>query len=170
LAVSPPNAWQVEQAMSAWNSARERLAAETGEDDISALLRDETQDVNDILARALRAADEAKRNAQAAKDRMADIKARADRFARQEEALRSLAFSIMDVLGERKFALPDLTASIRPGQPSALIVDPDAVPDEYVKVTRAPDKAAILADLKQGVVIAGAELSNSMPSLQIRSK
>jgi ribosomal 50S subunit-associated protein YjgA (DUF615 family) len=165
------NAWQAQQALSAWHGARERLIAEGNDpSDLSDLLGPEEGDVQDILARTLRAAVEAKHMAEAADDRAKQIQVRRDRFKRQAETLRGLGFAIMDAIGKPKVTLPDLTATIRAGLTSAVITDETTLPDEYFVTERRLDKAKVAADLKQGVVIEGAELSNGLPSLAIRSK
>lgn len=169
------SSYAIEQAMSAWQSARARLLADDpdlagDEAALSGLLGPESGDVKDILARLLRASQHAKDMAELAHEQAARIAARQKRYAARAEGLRGTAFAIMDAMGERRIELPDMTVTIRAGGVSCAITDADALPDEYVRITRAPDKAAILADLKQGVVIKGAELSNGLPSIQIRSK
>lgn len=163
------------QAMSAWQSARARLLQDDpdlagDEAALTALLGPETGDVRDILARLLRAALHAKDMAELAHEQAARIAARQKRYASRAEQLRGTAFAIMDVICERRIELPDMTATIRAGGASCTITDAAALPDEYVRIKREPDKAAILADLKVGLVIAGAELTNAAPSIQIRSK
>lgn len=171
--MSAPNAWQVGQAVSAWQSARARLLADDPElacDEaaLADLLGPENGDVQDILARVLRASQHAGDMADKAKDRARQITDRAKRYEARAQSLRGLGFSIMEVIGKTKVELPDLTATIRRGVPSAHITDEDAIPDEFAQITRKIDKAAILAALKAGQIIPGAELSNSMPSLAIK--
>jgi hypothetical protein len=161
--------------MAAWASARARLLSEDSalEHDQAALdelLGDAEGDVEEVLARLLRAARDAKAMAEASAGLIEDMRARKERYQRRNEAFRSTAFAILTALERNKVELPDLTASIRAGQPSVQIVDHEVIPDEYVRVTRAPDKAAIMADLRVGVVIPGVELSNSLPTLSVRTK
>jgi hypothetical protein len=66
--------------------------------------------------------------------------------------------------------LPDITASIRAGQPSVQITDPDAVPDLYVHMERKIDRQTIASVLKSGGEVPGAVLSNSLPTLALRVK
>ena len=75
-------------------------------------------------------------------------------------------------MGERKIELPHGTASLSTGRQTALITDEAAIPDRFVKIVteRKIDKAELLAALKDGEVIEGATLTNSMPSLTLRSK
>lgn len=170
-----PSGYRVEQALSAWHSARSRLLTEDAdlahdEAALSELLGSEEGDVRDVLARLLRAACMATLMANSAGEMANEIKARQDRYKRRADSMRGTAFAIMDALGERRLELPDLTASIRAGTPSVIITDEAALPAEYIRITKAPDKAAILADLKQGVVVEGAQLSNGIPSLAVRTK
>ena len=168
-----PNGYRIEQVLSAWHSARTRLLTEDpdlahDEDALSGLLGVEEGDILNILTRLLRASVAATTLADAAGEMVANIKARQDRFKRRADLLRATAFGIMDVIDEKRITLPDLTASIRNGVQSAVIVDEGTLANEYIRIRREPDKAAILADLKRGVVVAGAQLSNGAPSLMIK--
>jgi len=171
----PPSGYRVEQAMAAWASARARLLAEDSalEHDQAALdelLGVEEGDIEDVLARLLRAARDAKAMAEASAGLIEDMRTRKDRFARRNEAFRATAFAILDALGRNRFDLPDITASIRAGQPSVQIVDEDAVPDLYVHMERKIDKQTIASVLRSGGVVAGAELTNGTPTLSVRTR
>ena len=123
-----------------------------------------------ILARLLRGARHAKSMADAAAEQIEDMQARKSRYQRRQETMRGTAFAIMDALGRNKVELPDLTASIRAGQPSVVITDETVIPDLYVRIERKIDKATILSALKSNLTVEGCELSNSLPTLSIRSK
>lgn len=170
-----PSGFRVEQAISTWQSARARLLqddAELARDEaaLSELLGEETGDVESILARLLRGAVYAEAQAGLAGEQMENLKARQARFKARGQAMRITAFEVMDAIGRAKVELPDLTASIRKGQQSAMIVDEAAIPDIYVEVvtTRKIDRAVILSTLKSGQEVAGAFLSNGLNSLTIR--
>lgn len=92
------------------------------------------------------------------------------RLERRIEALRSLAFSIMQKAELRKAELPEATLSLRNGTPKVVIVDETAIPEDCTKVIRSPDKTAIKDKLTRGEEVAGAHLSNGEPSLSIRVK
>lgn len=173
--MTAPSAWQIEQAMSALMSGRAALLANdpdlaADEAAMSDALRAETEDVFALLHRMLRASVAARSMADAAEEMAANITARRDRYKRRADALRSTVFAAMDALGIPKIELPDLTASIARGKPAALITDETALPDEYWRTTRAVNKAAINDAIKQGVVIPGVEMTNSIPSLTVRTK
>ncbi|NBV20369.1 MAG: hypothetical protein EBS11_27890 [Janthinobacterium sp.] len=128
-----------------------------------------TEDVEELLARVLRAAVEAASMAKMATARINDMEARASRYANRAETLRATAFAAMDALQRTRIELPDLTASIKQNAPRVVITDETLIPAELTRTTVAPDKTAIKAALANGPV-AGAELSNSLPSISIRTR
>lgn len=170
-----PNAWKMEQAMSALMSARQRVA-EDGEliDDATGEILDITrveQNATDLLHATLRAASYAEAMAAGIKEMMDKLKARQDRYKARAEAYRGAAFAAMDVLELPRVELPDLTASIARGTPQVVITDETALPEHCVRVIpeqRAPDRVTIAANLKAGIPVPGAELSNSLPRLMIK--
>lgn len=175
--MTAPSAWKMEQAFSALQSARARIAAD------ERLIDDATGEILDVermegdavalLHQTLRAAAEADAMAKLSDDRMDTLKGRRDRYKARAENLRGAAFAAMDVLELARVELPDLTASLAKGVAQIVITDESALPDAYIRVVpeqRAPDKAAIAASLKAGIAVPGAELSNSLPRLQIRTK
>jgi len=170
-----PSAYRMEQAMSALLAVRQRLLQDDPDlaDDerlFSDMLEGESGDAMEVLHRVLRASIAAKDMAEAADTRASDIAARRDRYRRRAEALRGAAFAALDALGIKKLELPDLTASVRAGQPVVVITDETALPEAFIRTKRDPDKALINAALKAGNTVPGAELSNSTPSLAVRTR
>lgn len=196
-----PSGYRIEQALTAWQSARARLLnddADLAHDEAALvdLLGPEEGGVDDVLARVLRVAAHAKSMADAAGDRIEDLKARNDRYKRRHESWRGVAFAIMDALGKMKFELPDMTVSVSAGKIGLAVTDEDALPDMYVRTvtTKSPDKALLLAALKQQAQIRetliteaarageavdetklpsgipGAVLSSGLPTLTVRMK
>lgn len=177
MSAEAPSAWRIEQALSAWQSARSRLLVEDtdlahDEAALTALLGPEEGDVRSILSRLLTAAQHAGAMADGAAEMLANLKGRQDRFKRRAEACRATIFAIMDAVGTRAEAFPHGTLSIAAGRAAAIITDEAALPDRFVRVEakRIPDKAALLTALKDGEVIEGATLTNSLPTLTIRGK
>jgi hypothetical protein len=169
----PPSGYRIQQALSVWSAARARLLSEDSalEHDQAALdelLGAEGGDVEDVLARLLRAARDAKAMAEASAGLIEDMQTRKARFLRRNEAFRATAFAILDALGRNRFDLPDITASIRAGQPSVQIVNEEEIPDIYVHMERKIDRQTIASVLKSGGSVPGASLSNSLPTLSLR--
>lgn len=171
--VKVPSGYVVQQVLSAWQSARARLMDADPDLDEAALdeiLGPKTGDVEEILARVLRASLEAKDLAEAAGRRRKFITERERRFDAREESLRGLAFALMDTLGKRKFELGDVMARVQQGRDKVEITNVDDVPDAYceIVVTRKPERTMILADIKAGRPVPGAKLSNGMPYIVIK--
>jgi len=162
--------WKIEQAMSAYQSARARLLAEDPDADIDAVLGAETDDVREILSRLLTAEQWSSAMADGAKAMIADMETRRHRFVRHKETARSVIFAVMEVLESRKEAFPHGSISISAGRPAAVIMDETALSDRFVTIKRVPNRAEIAAALKDGEVVDGAVMSNSFPVLTIRGR
>lgn len=86
-----------------------------------------------------------------------------EKARRNEDAagkVRQLAAALLDRANLRKWASEYGTFSVSPGRPAVLVTDADALPDELTRITRAPDKAAILEALNAGQSVPGATLTN----------
>jgi hypothetical protein len=71
----------------------------------------------------------------------------------------------------KKIAVPDITASIRPGMPSLVVLNEDAVPKTYWEPGEPRLRRQVLAhDLKGGAEVEGATLSNPEPVLSVRTR
>ena len=95
--MSTPNAWQTMHAIAAWQSTRARLLDHdpdlaNDETALIELLGPEDGEVQDILARALRAAVHAKTMATAAAEQGKRIAARKSRYESRKDDLYRLAF------------------------------------------------------------------------------
>jgi hypothetical protein len=174
--VAAPSAWHLERAMSI---AQQALAAasdaQSDPTDANALLELVAQagvDVRDLVLRLCLSADEDENFAEACKKREAEVAARRNRFERDKEAKREAVLGILQALPELfpggKFKHALASASVRLGKPGIIITDEAALGDQYVRVIRQPDRAAIRADLEQGVVIDGVEQTNAKPILTIK--
>lgn len=102
--------------------------------------------------------------------RLDDLKARADRYANREQRKRELASSLMILAELRKIERPEFTISLKASPPRTIITDETALPDQYVKIVRQPDKTAIKDALKAGVSVPGAMLSNQPETISIRTR
>ena len=74
----------------------------------------------------------------------------------------------MEQAGIKKIESPWFVITIRNNPQSVVVSNPDKIPDNYKseKITQSIDRKALLADLKQGEVIAGASI-NRTTRLQI---
>lgn len=94
--------------------------------------------------------------------------ARKNAAIRREEALRSLAFRLLNRADLRQWKAPSGTFTVAAGRAFADVFDPAQVPDAYAKTRREIDKRELLAALKRGDDVPGATLSNGNPVLQFR--
>jgi hypothetical protein len=128
-------------------------------------------DINEMLTNIVRRIDDTKALVIGTKDRFEELSARKLRFEHRIEALRELAFKLMQSAEVAKVELPEATLSLRAGTQQLIgNADPNALPDGLCKISRTPDRTAIKDALKAGQTVPGFELSNSPPSLSIRIK
>jgi hypothetical protein len=95
---------------------------------------------------------------------------RQERYEQREQTLRTLMFRIMTAADIHKIEVLEATLSIRAGVPRVIITDETLLPPDCVRVRTEPDKVRIKERLARGETVAGAELSNSEPTLAVRVK
>jgi hypothetical protein len=105
------------------------------------------------------------------RSRLEDMRQRLARLEERGAKKRQLALEAMTEVGLTKLQQPDFTASARVGLPCLVIIAEDAIPHPYW-VPQPPklDRQALLGELKRGTAIPGAQLSNSKPTLAVRTK
>jgi hypothetical protein len=103
--------------------------------------------------------------------RLDDMKERLSRLEVRASKKRELALHAMSEVGLAKLAQPDFTASMRAGTPALLVVSEQAIPSAFW-LPQPPklDRQGVLHELKRGIAIPGAELSNPRPVLMVRTK
>jgi hypothetical protein len=103
--------------------------------------------------------------------RVDEMKERLSRIELRASKKRQLALETMTEVGLSKLEQPDFTASARVGSPALVVIAEDRIPEAYW-LPQPPklDRQAILGELKHGVEIPGAELSNAKPVLSVRTK
>jgi hypothetical protein len=103
--------------------------------------------------------------------RIEDMKERLSRLELRASKKRELALEAMTEVGLGKLEQPDFTASARAGSPALIVIAEDQVPQSYW-LPQPPklDRQAILGELKRGIDIPGAQMSNPKPVLSVRTK
>ena len=128
-------------------------------------------DLHEMIAAIIRSAlvDEALQAG--LRTRIEDMRQRLARLEERGAKKRQLALETMCEVGLKKLEQPDFTASARAGVPSLIIMSEGLVPEPYW-VPQPPklDRQALLADLKRGAEIPGAQLGNPQPTLAVRTK
>jgi hypothetical protein len=100
-----------------------------------------------------------------ARDRLDD---RIDRLNTRNSIYRSLIKRLMDAAQTRKITAPTGTVSITAKPQSVEIVDEGLIPDQFMRISKAPSKTLIGNALKAGEDVPGAQLSNGGETLTIR--
>jgi len=96
------------------------------------------------------------------------IKARRLAIQKQSDKLKDYLRFNMQETGISKIECPEFKITL--GKPSQIVAVDDDLDVRYVveKVTKSPDKAAIKADLKDGIIIKGAKLVEGKARLIIK--
>lgn len=100
------------------------------------------------------------------------LRERSGRFEAQSERIKGALTMAMDTVGMKKLERPIATLSIAKSPDKAIITSEVDLPSSFLveKTTVTPDKKAILAALKEGAAIPGAQLSNGGASLRILTR
>lgn len=172
--MTAPSPYAIQAAMSAAQSALSRLEAsgdvDTDEAAALAVLREEAPDVDVVIFRLLRAMTEADAVSEALGGRIVALRIRQDRFERQREDYRNIVANMLDVLGLTKWKSAEFTVSLTEGKAGVLITDPAALPDDFVRIRKEPDKTAIACALREGREVPGATLTNGRVSMTVRTR
>ncbi len=152
---------------------RERLLVENPDLD-EQTLADSVEgltDINEVIAAILRSAVTDEALAEGLRGRIEEMQSRLCRFEDRATKHRQIARDVMINAEIKKITVPDLTISLRPGSPALLVTDEAYIPENYW-LPRDPrlDRQSLSADLKRGLQIAGAALSNAEPVLSVRTK
>jgi hypothetical protein len=128
-------------------------------------------DLHEMIAAVIRSALVEEALQAGLRTRLEEMRRRLERLEERSAKKRQLALEAMCEVGLKKLEQPDFTASARAGIPFLIIVSEGEVPADYW-VPQPPklDRQTLLADLKRGREIAGAQLSNPKPILAVRTK
>ena len=156
-----------------YQATKERLLANWPEIDCETL--DDTlegiTDLHEMIAAVIRSAlvDEALHAG--LRFRVDDMRERLSRLELRASKKRQLALEAMTEVGLTKLEQPDFTASARAGSPALVVIAEDRIPEAYW-LPQPPklDRQAILGELKRGIDIPGAQMSNPKPVLSVRTK
>lgn len=155
------------------------LAARMADDDVNtpddtagliAMLGNEAAQPLEILRRVIRAKLDADAMATAATERLRTLQDRKSRHERRAETLKQAIFAAMDAMNLPKLVDAEFTVSITAGRTQAIVTDEAEVPEEYWKVSRSIDKAAINEATKAGSTIPGVMVTNGVGSIIFRTK
>ena len=101
-------------------------------------------------------------------DILDDINRRREVLRNRVDFQRALIKRLMEVADQRSIDLPTAKISLGKSPAKVIITDENAIPDEFMRVKRDPNKTAIKEALVGGKDVPGATLSNGGTSLTIR--
>jgi hypothetical protein len=128
-------------------------------------------DFNEILAAFVRSALDDEALATALSTRLADMKARLDRLTHRAKTKRSLVLDAMTKADLKRLIAPDFTVSVRKATPYLEVIEEARIPEDYWKPQPAKlDRQGLISDLRNGAVIAGAQLGPRTSQLSVRVK
>lgn len=139
------------------------------DDEAWAMSLESETDINSFLTNIVRRIEDTKALVIGTQDRFEELKARKSRFETRIEALRDLAFKMMQATELQKLELPEATLSLRNTPATVVITDEENLPDIACKFERKPDKAKIKELLATGIV-SGAAMSNGGKTISIKIK
>ncbi len=171
----PPSSYKVMLAANELAKLRETLLAidptiERDQRLFGDMLEGEGGDALAVIEQLIEASIEAADMAYVAKERLTALAERKARFERRRDAFRTVALQVLERINLRKLERPAWTASITNRPNRVLITDESALDDNYIRVIREPDKAAITEALKAGDNVPGAALSNGGIGLTVRTR
>jgi hypothetical protein len=128
-------------------------------------------DLHEMIAAVIRSAlvDEALQAG--LRSRLEEMRQRLARLEQRGTKKRQLALEAMCDVGLKKVEQPDFTASARSGMSPLVVLADNLIPEPYW-LPQPPklNRQTLLADLKRGEVIPGAQLGNPQPCLAVRTK
>ena len=167
------NALHLKNELQHYRRLKERLLEDLPEVD-DETIRDTLEgitDLHEMIAAVIRSAlvDEALHAG--LRFRVDDMRERLSRLELRASKKRQLALEAMTEVGLTKLEQPDFTASARAGSPALVVIAEERIPEAYW-LPQPPklDRQAILAELKRGIEIPGAQMSNPKPVLSVRTK
>jgi len=123
-----------------------------------------------VLAKLVDFVRDAESMAAATKARKDEIAERQKRFERQGESGRKIIQQLMESAHQPKVTLPEATLSILRAREKVNVTNVDELPQGFFRTERKPLSKEILAALKEGQPVPGAELVMGDDSLRIGAK
>jgi hypothetical protein len=148
-----------------------RVTDDLTDDDAELAVASETNLAEAIEAALLANAEDAA-HVETLKQLAAQMEARMARKAARIERRKGAILAAMEIAGLPKLELATATVSVGKGRRKVIVTDAELIPAEFLreKVTNSPDKDAIQKALLEHRQVPGCELSNTMPTLTVRTK
>ena len=125
-------------------------------------------DLPGLLSTLIRSRIEDETLAECLRRRIEEMRQRLERLEVRAGQKKALVLAAMEEAGIKKLVEADFTLSLRLGSPKLVVVDETLIPEEFWR-PQAPklDRQWLLAALKNGRSVPGAELGNPEPTLAV---
>ena len=128
-------------------------------------------DLNEIIVEIVRSRLDDLAMVEALRSRVRDMQERQSRLEARADNKKAVVVAAMERAGLSKLVDSEFTVSLRSGGRSLVITDEERLPGEYWKAPPPKlDRQALTVALRAGQTIAGAALSNGVPTISVRTK
>lgn len=127
-------------------------------------------DTVSLVRNLLNSADDDRALVDGLKARIAELTERCKRLTLRADNKEVAIERVMQLANLRRLEMDVATVSFTTARPSVVITNGTEIPEELCRVTTTPDKAKIVALLKAGETVPGAELAGGHSVLSIRRK
>lgn len=124
---------------------------------------------NEIMDRLLQEMRDNETLAEAAAQRIGKIRERQTRLTHRTQFYRGLMHRLLTLTGLKSVALAEAKVSVVNSPDKVIITDEAAIPDEFMKIVKEPNKTAIKNAIKNGQFVPGATLSNGGQTISVRT-
>lgn len=170
LSARIPSHWLADQAIAAAVALLDQNPDLTDDEDIGLALASEEPRALDFIHAFVAAMLAAEDTAEAARQRAKLLRERAAVMDARAERLRDKLVEMVQRLGVARIETPSGTISLRETPLKVSLAVLDELPPEFIRVSREPDKTAILAAWRAGRTVPGAVPSNARQTLALRVK
>lgn len=158
----------VEEVISQASALRAEFPQLAEDEDLLADMLEGETDLHKLAEKLVTAVRENTMMADAVADRIGSLRDRQTRMTARANFYRGLLHRMMEHTGQRSVATVEGKVSVVNSPERVIITDETAIPEEFMRIKREPDKAAIKSALKNGNHISGASLSNGGTTIAIR--
>ncbi len=124
-------------------------------------------DLFGVVERLVRESRALKAEVSGLREQATEIVARAGKRAEREQAIRQAILGLMTAADLPKIKTATASVSVAATRPSVVVTDEAALPDQFIRLKREADKAAIKSALEAGESVPGASLSNGGTTVRI---
>lgn len=159
------------EAAAAQHILRQLQATHDVDEDTRQIVTESETDLVPAIEAAIDRRAEVKEMMSAIQQRISDLDARLRRLQQSLKSIDSALQLALEATGQARIETAVATIYLQANPVSVVITDPARIPAELMRIPEPqPDKAAIKKKLQDGERVQGAELSNRMMSVRIKTR